>query len=155
MSAWNKYKETMITEESIYDLCRSGNLEKLKQSLDLRVLNEKNEKGYSPLMLAAYNEHLELTKFLLEMGADPNSQDLGGNSILMGVAFKGNVEIAKVLLDNGADLLIKNQKHQTALDFANMFGRIEMVKFLKSKLNIEAKFKFNDVVKSWLTLANN
>tara|TARA_B110001450_G_C17646904_1_gene491608 strand:- start:95 stop:1324 length:1230 start_codon:yes stop_codon:yes gene_type:complete len=47
------------------------------------MLNEKNHKGWSPLIISAYNGYNKSTKSLLELGADPNITNSKGTSPLM------------------------------------------------------------------------
>lgn len=155
MNTWSDYKKTMFTEIDIYELARNGDIEAFKGlNLNQEQINVKNHKGYSPLMLAAYNGHYRLAEYLLFNGADANSIDHGGNSILMGVAFKGNVEIAALLLSAGAHVEYTNAKKQTALIMAKMFGRSEMVMFLQSYQNKPEAFSFLDILKSWSSVFN-
>ncbi|MEB0248877.1 MULTISPECIES: ankyrin repeat domain-containing protein [unclassified Mucilaginibacter] len=90
----------------------------------------KDAKGYTPIMIACYNNQIEAVRFLLDNGADINGADFGGNTALMGVCFKGYADIAQLLIYSGANL---NQMHGnggTALMFAAMFGRNDMLKQL-------------------------
>ena len=48
----------------------------------------------------------------------------------MGVSFKGYTELAKWLLENGADINLKHGNGGTALMFATMFGRNQVVRVL-------------------------
>ena len=48
----------------------------------------------------------------------------------MGVSFKGYVPIAELLLSQGADINIQHGNGGTALMFATMFGRNELIKIL-------------------------
>jgi len=147
MRTWDDYKKTMKIEDPIFDLARSGNLENLQSALTKDNLNLKDGKGYSPLMLAAYNGNFEATEFLLEMGADPNSSDNSGSTILMGASFKGHLEIVKLLVEKGANPKATNPKNQTALQFAQMFGRTEVANFL----NQNKRFVMSDQLSSWFT----
>ena len=49
----------------------------------------------------------------------------------MGTAFKGNSRILKLLLQHGARTDQRNFANQTALDFAKIFGRQEIVSLLE------------------------
>lgn len=155
MRKWNDYKETMIVEPSVYQSARDGDIKEVLEGLSqLSSINEKNNKGHSLLMLAAYNNQLELTKILLEHGADVNSIDLSGNSILMGVAFKGYLSVCEVLIKNGADTTFKNSQGQQALDFAQMFGRADVTMML-SKINQKKYEPIKGFFKSWIGFTSN
>lgn len=148
MRTWNQYKETMRTDTDIFEWARSGDVQRL-MAADIGDLDLKNEKGYSPLMLAAYHGHLQACLILISRGAEVNSLDSAGNSILMGVAFKGHLEIVTMLVKHGADVSYRNPKGQSALEFAQLFGRSEVVKFLKEKQNKKAEFTFKDFLLGW------
>ena len=150
MRSWQEYKSTMSEELTKFTWAREGRLIALKSlEFDSELINRKNHKGHSALMLAAYNGHEETAEWLISQGADVNSIDESGNSILMGVAFKGHLSILNLLLKNGADADYANGKGQNALDFAQMFGRSDVVKKLKSIHNQPEVFGFQDFLKSW------
>ena len=81
-------------------------------------------------MLAAYHGQLALVDALIEAGADVNSIDGSGNTILMGVAFKGHSAVVLKLLEVGADQSARNPLGQTALAYAQLFGRVEAARLL-------------------------
>ncbi|MDB5714767.1 MAG: ankyrin repeat protein [Sphingomonadales bacterium] len=90
-----------------------------------------NEDGYTPLILASYNGHLDTTTAFLEAGAAVDGADLSrGNTALMGCAFKGYAEIAAALINAGADVNRRNLAGQTALMLAAMFARDDIVDLL-------------------------
>ncbi|XGC80664.1 ankyrin repeat domain-containing protein [Bdellovibrio bacteriovorus] len=151
MRTWNQYKQTMRTDTDVFEWARSGDVQSL-MAMNLADLHLKNEKGYSPLMLAAYHGHQQACLILITRGADVNSNDLAGNSILMGVAFKGHLEIANMLVSHGADVSYRNPKGQSALEFAQLFGRSEVVKFLKEKQNKKPEFTFKDFFLGWSSM---
>ena len=112
----------------LFTAARSGQLEEIKNLLASGAdINQKNEKGYSPLMLACYNGQYNAAQFLIQSGADVNSVDENTNSILMGVVFKGHSVIFDLLAKSGADLDYQNSKKQTAMDLAVMFGRRDLI----------------------------
>ena len=78
-------------------------------------------------MLAAYNNHLELTKGLIARGADVNRPNDRGQSPLAGVVFKGYDEVAKLLKDSGADPRLGTP---TAIQTARMFNKPELLDML-------------------------
>ena len=133
MRKWKDYKETINLSEDIFALARSGNINRLRRFIEITRgldINEKNHKGYSPLMIAVYRGNLDAAKLLLGKGADPNSTDFSGNTVLMGAAFQGDVEMVMLLLQRGARKNSKNHTGFTAEQWANAFGRINVVDIL-------------------------
>lgn len=149
MRSWDDYKKTMKSEAIHFGYARVGDLESLKSHLKPSLLNVQDTKGYSALMLAAYNGHVDSTRWLINAGAEVNQFDNSGNTILMGAAFKGHLKIVKMLVEAGADINATNPNGQNALQFAQMFGRTEVVLYLKSKLNKPEIFGLKDLVSSW------
>jgi hypothetical protein len=141
----------MERPSDVFDWARNGHIE-LLATIPAAAVNIKNEKGYSPLMLAAYHGHSLACELLLAKGADANSVDLAGNSILMGVAFKGHLEIAQILIENGADISYRNSKNQNALHFAQLFGRSDVIKYLKEKHNQQPEFGLKDIFQGWSSM---
>ena len=129
---WEHYQDTMTPAPgSCFDQARTGDLIGLRETWGtLRDRNEKDAKGYTVLMLAAYHGHAPMTDYLIAQGADVNTCDAAGNSVLMGAAFKGHADIIRSLLRAGAEKDYRNPKGQTALQFAHMFARHEVVQLL-------------------------
>lgn len=46
-------------------------------------VNDRNEHGWSPIIIAAYHGNYEVVEFLLEKGADVNDININGTSVLM------------------------------------------------------------------------
>ena len=121
----------MTTSHAIFDAIRNDDLARLQvivseQPESIRLTDER---GTSPLTLAAYLGKLPLTKALVAGGADVNARDSTG-SALMGASFKGYVDIARYLIDSGADLEATNVTGGTALSFAAMFNQVATVDLL-------------------------
>lgn len=57
----------------------------------------------TPIVQAAVFDSLEMTKLLIERGADPNLRQMNGESALANAANRGNVELTRYLLEHGAD----------------------------------------------------
>ena len=136
--------------QDIFDVSRSGDIDSLEKIYDLNkdAINAVDNKGFTPLILSAYNNQKEVVAYLLEKRSNVNAQDASGNTALMGVCFKGNFEIAKMLIDhyastfghteiadyllkNKADASIMDNRGNTALQHAQMQGNTEVIALLK------------------------
>jgi ankyrin repeat protein len=91
----------------------NGNIPMILNLINIKV----NMNLKCPLHLAIIHQNIEITKELLNAGADPNLQDNEGNTPIMLAAFYHNTEIADLLfnLDVNIDLSLKNNKGWTAL----------------------------------------
>ena len=136
MRTWSDYKATRRSEPDLFDYARTGDFRGFASLLSQGSaldLDAKNHRGYSALMLAVYNGERDFCEALLRAGADVNSMDLMDNTVLMAASFKGNVDIVALLLDFGAATAPKNKANMNMRDWAMMFGRDDVVKFLDSK----------------------
>ena len=82
------------------------------------LVNEPDERGFTPLIMAAYFDQLEILKSLLEKGARINDVDGAGNTALMGAVFKGYPEIVRYLLNKGASTQAKNINGANVMTYA-------------------------------------
>ena len=130
-SKWETYKQTMVVPASLWSAAKANDVSQLAQLLAAGAeIDERDARGYSALMLAAYSGNDAAFEYLLAHGADPNSVDAGGNSVLMGAAFKGHTRMVKQLLDAGADARHRNHAGLDARAFAENFGRSEVLGLL-------------------------
>jgi ankyrin repeat protein len=126
-TAWKQYEPTMAVPHTLWAAAKANNPDELTRLLDAGwPIDERDHRGYSPLMLAGYAGHVEATELLLARGADPNTMDLFGNTVLMGAAFKGHVAIVVRLLTAGADPDTRNHGGLDARGFALAFGRSDV-----------------------------
>ncbi|MBC7713426.1 MAG: ankyrin repeat domain-containing protein [Rhizobacter sp.] len=120
--------QTIENRITIHDLARAGDVDTFQTiSLDRFDINEKDSHGLSPLTLSSCFGHREFSRYLLALGADPNSIDNSGNSVLMKAAARGHYEIIKYLIEAGADVSYTNPKGESALEFAQISGRVEAI----------------------------
>lgn len=120
------------TDSDIFQACRSGNLELLQKlcAEDVSLVNETNQMGFSPLILAVYNDQPTVVKYLIEKKANLDAQDRSGNTALMGAIFKGYSHQVELLLKAGADVNLSNHNNAKALTFAATFGGAEITALL-------------------------
>lgn len=144
MRDWNEYKDTFNLSEDIFQLARGGEVNKLREFIDSNPeldINQKNHKGYSPLMISAYNSNYSASRLLLKAGADPNSADFSGNTVLMGAAFKGDANLVRLLISQGSRKDLKNHQGLTAKEWASAFGRTKVVPILTTRDTNDSKFQ--------------
>lgn len=80
----------------------------------------------TPIVQAAVVGSLEITKLLIEKGADPNKAQGNGESALLIAANNGNLRITQYLLENGAN---PNTRNRFGTPLANAQG-IETMRLL-------------------------
>lgn len=97
------------------------------------TLDVQDHKGYTALILAAYNGQTEAVEHLLAAGANACVQDKRGNTALMGAIFKGELTIARRLLAADCNPDQRNGAGQTAAMYAGLFKRVEILKDLSRK----------------------
>ena len=124
-----------VESAEIFDACRRNELEKVERIYqnDPEAIHVADMKGFTPLILAVYNNSVDVVDFLLKNGAKTEGQDAAGNTALMGVCFKGYKELAQKLVEAGAYVNERNSNGATALTFAATFGHLEIAELLLQK----------------------
>ncbi|REC51469.1 ankyrin repeat domain-containing protein [Chryseobacterium piscium] len=130
----------MLAQEkakSIFDIARSGTVaeakELMKQNPD--VINQINESGFSPLILACYRENAPVAEFLMGKVKDINYGSAQGSALTAAV-FKNNKQLTQKLLANGANPNLADTKGITPLIYAVQLQDKDLVEtLLKNKAN--------------------
>lgn len=69
---------------AIMEACKEGNLSFLQRVPRLeKYLEEKNEKGWNPLIVATYHNQKEIVAYLLSLGSDVHVKNHNGTNLLM------------------------------------------------------------------------
>jgi uncharacterized protein len=87
--------------------------------------------GYTPLMGAAMNGHLESMQLLLDYGAAINKRGPDGVTALALAASSGRRKVVEFLLERGADLNARDFEGKTPLGRAKENNRDDIVLLLK------------------------
>lgn len=129
------------SDSSIFDVARTGTVAQMEVLLkkNPKVVNQINDAGYSPLILACYRGNTEVAAFLINNGADLNYNNAMGTP-LMAAVVKNNLEIVNLLLDKNVDVNQTDANGTTALIYAAMFKNHAIAKLLiQAKSNSETK----------------
>ncbi len=103
-------KQVIAQTKDVYDFCRNGDTTALRKMLTVEptLVNDKKSNGFTPFIIATYNGQLEISKILIEKGANINAQDKSGNTALMGLCFNGNINLVKLLISHKVDVNVLN-----------------------------------------------
>ncbi|MBI9108224.1 MAG: ankyrin repeat domain-containing protein [Spirochaetales bacterium] len=103
---------------------RNGDVEicRLLMSYDASLNIIARDRITSPLMDAVTANNQEITRLLIEAGADLNYRNRNGQSALIVAIGSRMAEIAELLIENGADLSIKDSLGMTAAEYAKLFS---------------------------------
>jgi ankyrin repeat protein len=89
---------------SVFDLVRDGEASRVAEYIDGGVpVNLTNANGDTLLLLAAYHEHPDVVRVLLDRDADPNRVNGRGQTALVAAVFRQNLGVVEALLAAGAD----------------------------------------------------
>ncbi len=129
----------------LVEAAQKGDLKRVQDLLNKGAdVETKNSDGITPLMAAAFNNHLEIMKLLLEREANVNVM-ANGVSLLMVSSTMGQTPVVKLLLEWEADANAKDSSGVTSLMAASYEGHFDVVKLLiENKADIHAKSKDGD-----------
>lgn len=99
----------------------------LSAGIDLEV---KDERGWTPLMIAAANGQEKLTQLLIHSGARLTARDINGFTPLHWAAFKGMSNIVQLLLSKEVDIDSQSKFKWTPLMQACTRGHLEVCSIL-------------------------
>ncbi|KAG7234280.1 hypothetical protein INR49_005241 [Caranx melampygus] len=111
-------------------------------------INESNEHGETPLMVACKTCHTDsqsvpkhkIIRYLLENGADPNIQDKTGKTALMHACLEqAGAEILSLLLSSGADPTLEDHAGLSALIYAVNSGNRDILQALLDACKAKGK----------------
>ncbi|XP_039744007.1 kinase D-interacting substrate of 220 kDa isoform X1 [Pteropus medius] len=124
---------SVLISQSVINYVEEENIPALKALLEkCKDVDERNECGQTPLMIAAEQGNLEIVKELIKNGANCNLEDLDNWTALISASKEGHVHVVEELLKCGADLEHRDMGGWTALMWACYKGRTEAVELLLS-----------------------
>ena len=108
--------------EIFWNACKDGNDEKVVSTLPhIPDINLRNKKGWNALILAVYNNHINIAKILLEKNADINSTNFRGTTTCMYAlsCFKNTADngMLELILSFSPNLEARDDAEQTIFDY--------------------------------------
>ncbi|XP_047377926.1 kinase D-interacting substrate of 220 kDa isoform X9 [Sciurus carolinensis] len=124
---------SVLISQSVINYVEEENIPALKALLEkCKDVDERNECGQTPLMIAAQQGSLEIVKELIKNGANCNLEDLDNWTALISASKEGHIHIVEELLKCGVNLEHRDMGGWTALMWACYKGRTEVVELLLS-----------------------
>ncbi len=123
-------QEELDLLRGVLDLAREGRTAELADVLERGVpVNLTGGTGDSLLILAAYHDHPDTVRMLLDHGADPDRVNDRGQTALGAAVFRRSADSVELLLAHGAD---PRAGTRSAIDIAAVFELEEMAALLAS-----------------------
>ncbi len=116
----------------IHDAAESGDLQKVTDLISEtpQLIENRDDGGNTPLLLAALNGHKEIFQYLLSKGADLKAVNNRGSYALNLAASNGQTEMTRFLIESGFEVDITTMSGFTPLLHACYGGKSEAVKIL-------------------------
>jgi uncharacterized protein len=121
-------EEELAFLQNAFDLAREGRSEELAGYVDAGLpVNLTTSVGDTLLILAAYHDHPQTVRMLLERGADHARVNDRGQTALGAAVFRRSTESVRALLEAGAD---PDHGPRSAREVAAFFELDEMSELL-------------------------
>lgn len=117
--------------KSIFDIARTGTVAEVKELMKQNpdIINQTNDSGFSPLILACYRGNVEVAKFLMDNVKDINYKSQEGTA-LAGLSVKYNKDLVEYILKKNANPNLVDTTGSTPLFWAVKFGNKELIELL-------------------------
>ncbi len=146
---WSAIERGDVTEvQSLVDAGVDVNVEKAVsvEGVSAEELHEVGLRGLTPLVSAALGGHVDVTRTLIDAGANVDAMTIGNDeggalfeffgTALMVAVRNGHVGVAQVLIERGADVML-SFKDMSALTEAARLGHLDIVTMLVASSNYE------------------
>ncbi|CNH18866.1 formyltransferase family protein [Yersinia kristensenii] len=122
--------------EEVLDLCKFGTPDEVKKIISTnRILFEKNTKGWSPIIVAAYHGNITLMRWLTEMGCDINDCNNNGTTVAMYykefISQSRDFATLNELINMGANLSLKDYSGKSIFDYTIESSDIELMNYFE------------------------
>ena len=128
-----------VTLEGFFDAIEENNRAAVALFIQVPISTEiRDNRGWTPLMLAAFLGNIEITELLIKSSADINALDLGGNSALHWAVFGCHTACTRILIEHHARTDTRNNFGWTPLMQATARNNLEgVVLLIASGVNLD------------------
>ncbi len=158
MNKENFIEDILIKEglvEQLFSSIAMGNLAEVKDLVEQELVDvdDKDERGWTPILQAVCSGHLGIVKYLIEeRGVNVDPKDEGVSSPLMQASFHNKLDVVKYLVEEQkVDVENDNGTGCTPKELAKQEGHQRVIDFLdQTMINLDPKFvsdMFKDVCK--------
>ena len=121
--------------KELFSACRGGDFKLVKELGAIPgIVNVQNEFGWTPFIVACYNNNIEIMQLLIDLGADRNQTNFKGTTPLMYAksAFvkTGNPSALNFLLDKEVSIWDKDYQSKTVIDYCHENEEFDAIKIL-------------------------
>lgn len=120
----------MQTTLNMFDYVKSGDLQRLAESIERGAEINYQKNGKTALMMACQQDNLPMVAFLVEHGAFLDIEDNYGKDALFYATAYGYYSIIEYLVEHGSDVNHQDLTGETSLEIATASGMVEIVKYL-------------------------
>ena len=129
-----------ITEQDFFKACKINDINVVKSFVtnNKELIDVETKQGWTGLVISCFNQNLEITKFLIENGADLNHSNSKGTTVLMYAKTpvlenQRNTTLLQYLLDKGANINARDKFFKTVLDYVIEKERFVLADWLASR----------------------
>ncbi len=124
--------------EELFIACESGDSFQVQQLIQIpKIINVQNTKGWSPLIVAIYNNHIEIVKILLLSGADIKIKNFNGTTCLMYAkscySKHQDSTLLELFLELDDDILQQDYVGKNVIDYCLENKELSALKLIEDK----------------------
>jgi hypothetical protein len=125
----------------LFQACERGDVSVITRILSAApsFVGARSERGWTPLIVAAFNHNMTAVQTLLGFGADVNAMGNNGTTVFMYAKTRllnqpgADYGLLQLLLDSGADLSRTDCRGLSVIDYVRQAGDQQMLQWIESK----------------------
>ncbi|CAA6820517.1 MAG: Methionyl-tRNA formyltransferase (EC [uncultured Sulfurovum sp.] len=121
--------------DTLFEACANGNLSLVNELIQIpNIINIQNQIGWTPLIVAIYNNEIEIVKTLLINGADIQLTNFKGTTPLMyaktSYCKSKDSTILKILLALDVDIYQQDYQDKNVLDYTRENSELDVLELI-------------------------